>query len=413
MSASLMLKEIILCKHDTLQDRINLLNPLLIASIVVVLASALVSFFFNISLPVFELFLLVLSLTATKVLIKRFYYNPVLFLPSFSLLSMSIISMMRFPESIDWFLLQLLSMLIINVLGSTRCNAMIFFLIVISLAAPALYGHPVGSFLKYHVILWVIFPFLLTSSYYKSLQSINNILSLKQLHKLELDIIESSKNTQLAHVSSVVAHEIKNALAVLNGQLMLLRMQDSGLEEIIAKAEKSSDRILDIVSMIKKKTFSSLEQKKFNLSELIRDEVIFLKLSQEFADIDFDLNEIVDDIFIHANENEMTQVVTNLLTNASFAIKENQSHNRQKNIKIKLFHDQGRVVLFVSDNGLGIREEIKHKVFDPGFTTKEKGSGTGIGLFLIKKIVTSFKGKISFETSSEGTSFRLEFPSLS
>lgn len=99
------------------------------------------------------------------------------------------------------------------------------------------------------------------------------------------------------------------------------------------------------------------------------------------------------------------RVFNNLYKNAIQAIPE----GRQGNIRTRLFLREGEVVVQVSDNGSGIPEATRDKVFVPNFTTKS--SGSGLGLALSKNIVETAGGRIYFETAPEqGTDFFVELP---
>lgn len=75
--------------------------------------------------------------------------------------------------------------------------------------------------------------------------------------------------------------------------------------------------------------------------------------------------------------------------------------------------DENKIELIVSDNGLGIPQELLAVIFDPFFTTKQTGKGTGLGLSISKNIVESFKGEIFAESDLNiGSKFFMRFPSL-
>ncbi len=359
-----------------------------------------------------ELFIFLISLFLSKFLLKKIYRNPILFIPSLTLLILSVIAMSESPQSNKWLILQLFSLIVINVIGSTRCNAMMFFLISISSIIPYANGLEISRFMSSQLILFAIFPTMLYSSYYRSIQTIEKINNIKQLHDLEIEIIKREQFSQLAKISSIIAHEVNNALSILNGNLMILKMKFPDAVEGIAMAQKSSDRIQYIVSLVKMKSFPAQENKEFNLSQAIKDEINFLKLSTKNYSIEFDISLVEENVSLFANETEIIQIFSNLVSNSVSELKNVSFSNKARLIKIYL-EDQGKNInLKVEDNGSGIPENFRDNIFKEGFTSKPKGEGTGLGLYLIKKITEKYNGSINFTTSSIGTCFTVTLPHL-
>jgi signal transduction histidine kinase len=111
------------------------------------------------------------------------------------------------------------------------------------------------------------------------------------------------------------------------------------------------------------------------------------------------------DLIVYADRSQLLRVVTNLLQNAVEAIPE----DREGIITVSLAEEHDEAKITVADNGKGIPEEVQDKIFEPYFTTK--GSGTGLGLAMTKRIIEFWKGKISFETkANDGTKFFIELP---
>jgi len=104
------------------------------------------------------------------------------------------------------------------------------------------------------------------------------------------------------------------------------------------------------------------------------------------------------------------QVVTNLVTNAIDAM----TPLGGGTINLSLETREGQVVLRVSDRGQGVAEEIRHRIWEPLFTTKPFGHGTGLGLTIVRDIVSGdFGGSVDFEARPEGgVTFTVVFPTL-
>ena len=101
----------------------------------------------------------------------------------------------------------------------------------------------------------------------------------------------------------------------------------------------------------------------------------------------------------------MIRIVTNLIKNAIEACELLDDPLIQVNIKMK----NKKVIIDINDNGMGISKEIKPKIFEPNFTTKTSGMGLGLGM--VKNLVNSYGGTISFKSKIKlGTSFLISFP---
>jgi signal transduction histidine kinase len=112
----------------------------------------------------------------------------------------------------------------------------------------------------------------------------------------------------------------------------------------------------------------------------------------------------------------LEQVIFNLVTNARDAIFQKRDRGVRPDhglIKIRSSAQGGRVMVTISDNGMGIPDHARDKIFEPFFTTKEAGKGMGLGLSIVYGIVRDYEGDIQVEsTEGEGTTFTLSFPLL-
>ena len=112
-----------------------------------------------------------------------------------------------------------------------------------------------------------------------------------------------------------------------------------------------------------------------------------------------------EEINAKLDRTQLIRVVTNLVKNAIQAIPKNKTPQ----ITVKVFSEGNNVILTVEDNGNGVIDENKSKIFEPKFTTKS--SGMGLGLAMIKNIIETYNGNITFvSTENEGTTFKVSFP---
>jgi len=104
--------------------------------------------------------------------------------------------------------------------------------------------------------------------------------------------------------------------------------------------------------------------------------------------------------------NEFSQVLLNIFTNAKDALIEKKTIKPK--VSVHSFEENSKIIVEIEDNAGGINENIMKKIFDPYFTTKDKTSGTGIGLYMSKMIIeNSMNGEISIYNSPKGAVFRI------
>jgi signal transduction histidine kinase len=112
---------------------------------------------------------------------------------------------------------------------------------------------------------------------------------------------------------------------------------------------------------------------------------------------------------VHGYKNELEHCMVNIINNARDALEE--SRPTRPMITIEVDREGDKVIALIRDNAGGIPEEIIGRVFDPYFTTKEEGKGTGIGLYMAKMIIErNMGGRITVRNTDEGAEFRLELP---
>ena len=115
--------------------------------------------------------------------------------------------------------------------------------------------------------------------------------------------------------------------------------------------------------------------------------------------------------YVHARTNEIQQVFVNLIKNAAEAVIDRFGGAAGGEVVIKAGQLEDAVWAEVSDNGSGIPEDKQSVIFDPFYTTKPPGKGTGLGLNVVYRILTKYRGTISVESQPDrGTTFRLKIP---
>ncbi|RME63314.1 MAG: PAS domain S-box protein [Nitrospirae bacterium] len=204
--------------------------------------------------------------------------------------------------------------------------------------------------------------------------------------------------TGLGELSMGIAHELKNPMAVIMGyiKMLLKRWPDSPELRTIQKELQLMDRIINDFMTFARPGKVTLQE--VDLRGLINETL--LPLVSERKDIRTTIECNVDSI--RTDMTLLKQALVNLIKNAIEAMP------KGGDLRISAHKNNGRVVLEVSDTGYGISEDIRDKVFTPFFTKKEKG--TGLGLAIVQRNVTLLDGTVDFESSVNGTTFRIELP---
>jgi len=233
----------------------------------------------------------------------------------------------------------------------------------------------------------------------------------KKLKEMLIQVAQSEKMASLGQLAAGVAHEINNPLTgiLLYANLALERFDNEDpvgkyLKSVIDDAGRCRDIVKNLLAYSRqasptKEIFQVNLLVKHSL-DLIRDQELFLNISlvQEMAG---------DMMLIHADKNQLSQVVINLVTNAIDAME------KKGTLTFRTYRNKPakKVYIEVSDTGCGISEEHLSKIFDPFFTTKKTGKGTGLGLSTSYGIIKENGGRISIkETSPQGTTFLIEIP---
>ncbi|MDY8137160.1 sensor histidine kinase [Aquimarina sp. 2201CG5-10] len=221
-------------------------------------------------------------------------------------------------------------------------------------------------------------------------------------------LAKSEREAAWREMAKQVAHEIKNPLTPMRLTVQSFhRKFDPNDPNVNQKVQEYSDTLIqqiDTMSSIAS-AFSNFAQMPAQKSETL-DVVKIVRLALDIFNEDYIIFPVVrDEVIAKFDRTQLIRVVTNLVKNGIQAIPE----DRVPKILVDVFSENGEVVITVADNGVGIDEENKKKVFEPKFTTKTSGMGLGLGM--VKNIVETYQGSITF-TSKEGkgTVFKVKFP---
>lgn len=224
-------------------------------------------------------------------------------------------------------------------------------------------------------------------------------------------IAKTEREMAWREMAKQVAHEIQNPLTPMKLSIQYLEKaieaDPANSKKMITKISATIMEQINNLSQIANSfsNFASLpktENEKIILNEVVEH---IHDLFRKKDDIEINMIEPMNEIYVFADRNHLVRILNNVVKNAIQAIPEDQMGW----IEIELTKDREFARIRVSDNGVGIPENKKDKVFTPNFTTKS--SGTGLGLAISANMLDTMNGKIYFESEEgKGTDFFIELP---
>jgi len=231
---------------------------------------------------------------------------------------------------------------------------------------------------------------------------------------LENYVLMSERLVAKGEMAASIGHELNNYLTIIsnNAELLKLNVRNEKFDKLdknvvsifsnIDKIKRFTDGLMDLSKM-------DAEFVEYELKNLIEELLFAIKPSNTLEHVDLDVNLPADLPKAEIDVGQMHQVLLNLIYNAIEAIGADRD-NRGK-VSVHVMHDTAndRVSIEISDNGPGIKPDDLEKVFEPRFTTKEKGHG--LGLSNCRRILEGHHGTIrAISDGVDGATFKLEFP---
>lgn len=239
----------------------------------------------------------------------------------------------------------------------------------------------------------------------------NKLAVEKKLEEAQSQVAHSEKMASLGQLAAGVAHELNNPLT---GIMLYLNMvledieKDNpyreDLEYVLEDANRCKNIIKDLLAYSRQ---AAPEKEVFHINSLVEQGLGLIRDQKLFINIELIKDLGKDMMLIHADKNQLAQVIINMTMNAIAAM------DAKGVLTFRTYRDKPtkKAYIEISDTGCGISDENQSKVFDPFFTTKELGKGTGLGLSTAYGIVKENGGEITIkETGLEGTTFLLELP---
>ena len=246
----------------------------------------------------------------------------------------------------------------------------------------------------------------------KSLEDLST--SNSDLEKTQEALINAEKLASMGQLSAGIAHEINNPLGVilLNASVLLEDMAElpeltefkEDIDLIVEQAERCKKIVSGLLNFARK---NKVVLESTNIEELVKHPLLLIT---KHENIEINISTEFKNPFADVHKDNITQVLINLVTNAIDAMPDGGT------IDISAFDTKNEITIIVKDNGTGIEKKIINKIFEPLFTTKQIGKGTGLGLAVTYGIVKTHKGNIKVESNTDpklgalGSKFTVKLP---
>jgi two-component system sensor histidine kinase AtoS len=222
-------------------------------------------------------------------------------------------------------------------------------------------------------------------------------------------LIRAEKVASVAELAAGVAHEINNPLGIMANYLEIVKQRQlpGDVREKVQKMENELHRIVDIIgSLLSFSRITDYPMRSVPLFSVVREAVLLLRHRIEAKGIHFSSDMGDEEAFILGDENKLKQVFINLIMNSIEAVLD----GGEVSVLHEIDRENGIAEVMIADNGYGIPEDIRNRIFDPFFSTKATKTNTGLGLSICQHIVEAYHGIISCASSPGRTIFTVSLP---
>lgn len=245
---------------------------------------------------------------------------------------------------------------------------------------------------------------------------------MEELKNTYAQVLQFDKLKVIGEMTANISHEINNPLTVAVGNAELisfcletadLNNQKDNIEKYNNNVNHSLERINKIISNMKEFLHKSEDKKEYSdAKEIIEKSIAFTAPSLKDTAIKVNLKIQGPAPILLVNKIKVEQVFVNLIQNAIDSLKESNVKDPVVSIELTTEKSGNFIRIDVKDNGTGITDENREKIFNAFFTTKDIGKGTGLGLSISQQIIQSHQGKLDLVNSDKGAHFRITLPAI-
>ncbi len=236
--------------------------------------------------------------------------------------------------------------------------------------------------------------------------------------RLVNDLANKDQQASMAQSTAEIAHDMRNPLMIVSGYVELLTNQLEDVREEVGDRLGSTDDYLEVIGQNVRRCceLAHMWQKygkaKLNefgptaVADIIEDIVMGAAplAASEDVDINYDLQP--GDAVINGNKAQLLRAIHNVIANAIQAVTPPDGH-----VQVTCRKHEVTVDIVVADNGCGIMPEVLDHIFEPYYTTKEAGKGTGLGMAITHRIIEEHHGRVQIDTQpDEGTTVTIQLP---
>lgn len=232
-----------------------------------------------------------------------------------------------------------------------------------------------------------------------------------ELRRLNEQLVRADKLAALGTLAAGVAHEVNNPLASISSLVQMMRSQEGHSLQTREKLNLISDQIARITQVTNDMTnFARVRpdaRSRTDVNEIVQIALRLARFDKVFQELDVELELDEDLPLILADQDQLQQVFLNLFLNAKDAMPNGGE------LFIKTTHRDRELLIEMADTGSGIAEPDIQMIFDPFYTTKTAGKGTGLGLAVCYGIITAHDGRIEVQGNRpSGTIFTVSLPTI-
>ncbi|MGJ8639627.1 MAG: ATP-binding protein [Opitutaceae bacterium] len=240
------------------------------------------------------------------------------------------------------------------------------------------------------------------------LESVVHHLNSTTTHYMD-EVLSTEKLTLVGTMMSTILHDFKNPFSTISLAATLLRSKCADDPKAISLCENIQAQIDRMNTMANELSAYSRGDQQLNISHISLEDLFlhFRSLNAPFFEnqkIQLDLH--ANNASLEADSDKLLRVLQNLIYNSIEAIRKEETFGI---INVVATNMGDHILLNISDNGPGIPAEIQEDFFEP-FVTHGKRGGTGLGTAIVKSIIDSHNGSISFDTGASGTTFTIKLP---
>ena len=230
-------------------------------------------------------------------------------------------------------------------------------------------------------------------------------------------MFQQSRLVNMGEMLANISHQWRQPLNELSINLYKLKQStkepSSQFIEIYEHSKAVIKGMSSIIDNFRNFFTNNGDDERFSLKDVAQDAILMVENTFKNASIKLEID-IDDNIYIVGRQNEMAQIFINLFSNSKDAFFQHNIKDKRVNVRAYIQNDTNQqikyAIITIFDNAGGIEDSVSDKLFDPYFTTKHPNVGTGLGLYIVRRIVSKLQGQISVSNLENGACFEIKIP---